>query len=166
MFDPTWDKGCAGCSFVAEHLPDIRHLGFKDTALCAVSRAPIDKIVAYKEKNGWKFPWYSSGESDFNYDFQATQDEAVRPVEYNFESKDSLEQKGLNSLTKGEMPGLSVFFLDGEDIYHTYSTYARGLDKLLGTFTLLDMTPLGRQVGPRGPAEFKRSFEYDQAVEG
>lgn len=161
MFSPDADAGCPGCSFLGDHFPDARHLAVKDTAFTAVSRAPMDKVEPYRVKNGWKFPWVSSGGSDFNYDFHVTLDEAVAPVEYNYKSKAELETRGLNMSVRGEQPGLSVFFKEGNDIFHTYSTFARGLDRFLNTFGLLDVTPLGRQTGARGPAEFKRSYEYE-----
>jgi predicted dithiol-disulfide oxidoreductase (DUF899 family) len=162
MFDTDWDDGCRGCSFVAEHFPDTRHLGSKDTAFVAISRAPVAKIEAYKKKTGWEFPWYSSEGGGFNYDFHVTLDEKVEPVEYNFKSPAELEAKGLTRCMSGEQPGLSVFKLEDGIVYHTYSAYSRGLERLLGTFTLLDMTPAGRQVGPSGPGEFKRNYEYDE----
>ena len=94
---------------------------------------------------GWTLPWYSSYGSDFNYDFHVTTDESKRPVEYNFKDKATLEREGLTYHLSGEQPGLSVFLRDGERIYHTYSTYGRGLDWFLGTNHLLDLTPYGRQ---------------------
>jgi predicted dithiol-disulfide oxidoreductase (DUF899 family) len=97
---------------------------------------------------GWKFPWYSSFGTDFNYDFHVTNDEAVAPVEYNYKDKEEiLNDRNLmmRTLVKGEGPGMSVFFREGGDIFHTYSTFARGLDTLLVTNRLLDLTPLGRQ---------------------
>jgi predicted dithiol-disulfide oxidoreductase (DUF899 family) len=148
----------------AEHIPDLRHLGSRNTAFAAVSRAPFAKLDAWKKKLGWTFPWYSSGGSDFNYDFHATLDPAVRPAEYNFTPAAQLEAKGLGYNTSGEQPGLSVFVKRDGKVYHTYSAYSRGLDRLLGTLQMLDMTPLGRQVGPAGPADFKLRYEYDEEV--
>lgn len=162
MFSPESDEGCRGCSFLGEHFPDHRLLAAKDTAFTAVSRAPMDKIEAFKKKTGWKFPWVSSDGSDFNYDFHVTLNEKVAPVEYNFKTKDELIERGLNWNVDGEQPGMSVFYKDGDEVCHTYSTYGRGLERLLAVFTMLDMTPLGRQVGPMGPAEFKRAYEYDE----
>ncbi|RYP61672.1 hypothetical protein DL769_007601 [Monosporascus sp. CRB-8-3] len=162
MFAPEADVGCRGCSFMGENFPDVRHLETKDTAFTAVSRAPIEKIEAFKKKTGWKFPWVSSGGSDFNYDFHVTLDESVAPVEYNYKNKEELEKRGLAYHVNGEQPGLSVFYKEGDEVYHTYSTYSRGLERYLTTFNLLDVTPLGRQVGPNGPAEFKLSYEYEE----
>jgi predicted dithiol-disulfide oxidoreductase (DUF899 family) len=110
-----------------------------------VSRAPLAKITPFKRRMGWNIPWYSSHGSDFNYDFHVTLDEYVAPVEYNYRDKEELERRGENYLTQGELHGLSVFLRDGENIFHTYSTYGRGVDPLLGTYNYLDLTPLGRQ---------------------
>jgi predicted dithiol-disulfide oxidoreductase (DUF899 family) len=146
---------------LGEHIPDLRHLRSRNTSMAVVSRAPFDKLDAWKNKIGWTFPWYSSEGSDFNYDFHATLDPAVHPVEYNFADAAELEAKGLKWNLAGEQPGLSVFFRQDGAVYHTYSSYSRGLEHLLGTYQLLDMTPLGRQDGPQGPAEFKLKYEYD-----
>jgi len=94
---------------------------------------------------GWTVPWYSSFGSDFNYDFHVTQDEAKVPVEYNYQDKAELERKGESWFMQGEQPGLSVFLREGDRIFHTYSTYTRGLDLLAGTYNYLDLTSLGRQ---------------------
>ena len=103
-----------------------------------MSRAPLPKIEAFNKRMGWNYPWFSSYNSDFNYDFQATLDEAVAPPEFNYKLTSPPE--------KGERPGLSVFLKGDEgEIFHTYSSYSRGLEGLLGTYQLLDMTPLGRQ---------------------
>ncbi|KAK5990602.1 hypothetical protein PT974_08871 [Cladobotryum mycophilum] len=161
MFKPEDDRGCAGCSHIGMSLPDVRHLQLKNTNLVCISRAPVEKLEAFKQKAGWTFPWYSSGGSDFNYDFHATIDESVAPVLLNFLTKDEMEEMG-KSLYTGEVPGFSVFWKkEGGEIYHTYSTFARGCEKVLPTLAVLDMTPLGRQIGQYGPAEFKLGFEYD-----
>jgi predicted dithiol-disulfide oxidoreductase (DUF899 family) len=118
----------------------------------------VEKIAKFKERMGWQFPWYSSFNSDFNYDFHVTLDESVCPVEYNFIDKAELERKGQPHLTQGEMPGLSVFTREGNDIYHTYSAYSRGVDFMMTTYALLDLTPLGRQDGDKGP----RFLYHDQ----
>ena len=126
-----------------------------------VSRAPFEKLDAWKKKLGWTFPWYSSEGCDFNYDFHATLEPAVLSFEYNFATADELEAKGQKWSISGEQPGLSVFLRKDGAVYHTYSSYSRGLDRLLVTFQLLDMTPFGRQDGPAGPAEFKLNYEYE-----
>jgi predicted dithiol-disulfide oxidoreductase (DUF899 family) len=147
MFDPEWDEGCSGCSHVADNVPELAHLHARDTTLVMVSRAPLAKIEAFRARMGWTMPWYSSHGSDFNYDFHVTIDEAVAPVEYNYRDGATLEAKGETYHAKGEQPGASVFLRDGDRIFHTYSTYGRGLDILLTTHHYLDLTPSGRGEG-------------------
>lgn len=161
MFAPEWEEGCSACSFVSDHIPHLSHLNHRDTTYVAISRAPIEKINAFKERMGWSFPWYSSYNSDFNYDFHATQDEAVRPVEYNYEDKESLDKKGHGYFTQGETHTFSVLFRKAEEIFHAYSTYARGADRVLNTYSLLDMTPFGRQGGPSDIMTFPHHDKYD-----
>ncbi|OAQ59136.1 hypothetical protein VFPPC_14726 [Pochonia chlamydosporia 170] len=163
MFGPDEDAGCHGCSHIAEALPDVRHLRFKDTNLVCISRAPVEKLRAFKDANGWAWLWYSSQESDFNYDFHATIDESVCPVEMNFRTKEEMEAKGKRWWT-GDVPGFSVFYRQGDEIFHTYSTWERGGDKIMPTLQLLDMTPLGRRLYKYGPAEFRLKYEYDEEV--
>lgn len=145
MFDPSWEEGCGGCSFLVDNIGHLAHLRAADTSLVAVSRAPLAKIMPFKTRMGWTVPWFSSFESDFNYDFHVTLDEAKAPVEYNFMDQARLEEKDEPWFLNGEQPGLSVFLREGDRIFHTYSTYARGGELLLGTFNYLDLTPLGRQ---------------------
>ncbi len=145
MFDPAWAEGCPSCSLVVDNLGHLAHLHARRTSLAVVSRAPLATIEPFKRRMGWSFPWYSSSASDFNYDFHVTHDEAVAPVEYNYLSKAELLRKDEPWFTQGESHGLSVFLCDGESVFHTYSTYARGADLLVGTFNYLDLTPLGRQ---------------------
>jgi predicted dithiol-disulfide oxidoreductase (DUF899 family) len=145
MFDPNWDEGCPACSFLVDNIGHLAHLRARDTSLALVSRAPLTKIAPFKKRMGWTVPWYSSFGSDFNYDFHVTQDEAKVPVEYNYQDKAELERKGESWFVKGEQPGLSVFLREGDRIFHTYSTYTRGLDLLAGTYNYLDLTSLGRQ---------------------
>ena len=145
MFDPAWDKGCSGCTGYVDALGDLSMLAERNTSFVLISRAPLAKLEAYKESQGWTVPWYSSFGSDFNYDFHVTLDESVTPVEYNFRSKAELEaRRGPGSVT-GEEHGLSVFFRTGNDVFHTYSTYARGTEGLTDSYDLLDVTPYGRQ---------------------
>ncbi|PKS11284.1 hypothetical protein jhhlp_003046 [Lomentospora prolificans] len=165
MFGPEAERGCKGCAFIGEHIPDLRHLRSRNTAMVCISRAPFEKIDAWKKKVGWEFPWYSSEGSSFNYDFHVTMDESVAPIEYNFATKEELLKKGQPVSTFNELPGLSVFFKQNGEIYHSYSSYSRGLDKLLGTLQLLDLTPLGRQDhGKDGPAAFKLKYEYEEGA--
>jgi predicted dithiol-disulfide oxidoreductase (DUF899 family) len=145
MFDPNWDEGCPACSFLVDNIGHLAHLHARKASLALVSRAPLAKIEPFKKRLGWTVPWYSSFGSDFNYDFHVTLDEAVTPVEYNYRGKVELMDKGERYFTQGESHGLSVFLRDGGSIFHTYSTYARGTDLLVGTYNYLDLTPLGRQ---------------------
>ena len=145
MFGPGWDEGCVGCSFLADHVDAARqHFEHHDLSFAAVSRAPWEEIVPFKERMGWRFNWVSSFGTDFNYDFQAT----ARPEEmdnhrmfYNF---------AMTKIDGEEQPGGSVFYKDpAGDIFHTYSFYARGGEELLGAYKFIDMTPKGRrETGP------------------
>jgi len=149
MFDPAWSEGCPSCSGFAEELSPgvIAHLRARNTNYVAVSRAPIDKIEAFRRAKGWTFPWYSSFGSDFNYDFHVTMDASIAPVMWNYRTGDELEQVGLGALNEGssEQPGFSAFLRDGDDIFHTYALFARGAETVIGTYGFLDMTALGRQ---------------------
>lgn len=142
MLAPHQEEGCSGCSFMMDNLPaELSHLNQKDVSFVAVSRAPIERIEAFKRRMGWKnFKWVSSFESDFNEDFEVThapEDAKAGKAFYNF---------GTIQLKEGgEEPGISVFYKDEDgNIYHTYSMFARGLDLLLGTYHYLDLTPKGR----------------------
>ena len=140
MFGPGWSEGCPSCSYLADHFDGMTiHLAHRDVTLAVVSRAPFAQIAAYKKRMGWKFHWVSSFASDFNYDFHVSQTESERAsgkVEYNYTTTEFPSE---------ELPGASVFYKDSAgDIYHTYSTYARGLDILVGTYNFLDMAPKGR----------------------
>jgi len=145
MFAPEWEAGCQSCSYVMDNVQGgLAHLAAADTAFVAVSRAPLEKIEAFKTRMGWRFPWVSAGETDFNYDFHVTLDEARGSVEYNYESVAELRRRGEVPQAANEMPGFSVFVREGDEVYHTYSTYQRGVDIFLNTYNLLDLTPLGR----------------------
>jgi len=148
MFDPSWDEGCPSCSFVMDNLGHLSHLHARDTTWVAISRAPIDKLEAYQRRMGWTFPWYSSYGSDFNYDFHVTLDPTVTPIEYNYETRGEFPD-GMSSM---EGPGVSAFMREGDRVFHTYSSYARGLDLLAGTYNWLDLTALGRQEDWEEPA--------------
>jgi len=146
MFDPEWNEGCSGCTGYVDALGDLSMLAERDTSMVLISRAPLAKLEAYKEKRGWSLPWLSSHGSDFNYDFHVTLDESVAPVEYNFRDKAELESRGDETyFLKGEQHGLSVFFRLGDQVFHTYSAYARGVEGLSNAYSLLDVTPYGRQ---------------------
>jgi predicted dithiol-disulfide oxidoreductase (DUF899 family) len=145
MFDPDWDKGCPGCTGYVDALGDLSPLTKRDTNFVLVSRAPLAKLEAYKAQKRWSVPWFSSFGSDFNYDFHVTHDECVAPIEYNYEDKEQLEARRGKDKVKGEDHGLSVFFQLGDDLFHTYSVYARGVESLTDVNSLLDTTPYGRQ---------------------
>ena len=149
MFDPSWDDGCPSCTAGSDEISAglLRHLHSRDTSLVVVSRAPLEKIERYKAKRGWLFPWYSSHGSDFNYDFHVTIDASVAPVLWNYRTLEELETVGMGWLGEGssEQPGYSVFLRAGDDVFHTYSMYARGAESLGGSYYFLDTTALGRQ---------------------
>lgn len=140
MFDPAWEKGCMGCTGFVQALGDLSMLTERDTAFALVSRAPQTKLLAQKRRMGWTLPWVSSHGSDFNYDFHVTLDESVAPVEYNYAPAPS-EPHNLS----GEAHGLSVFFRLADRVFHTYGAYARGVESLTDAYSLLDLTPYGRQ---------------------
>lgn len=145
MFDPSWEEGCKSCSLVADHFEgSLPHLRARDVAFAAISRAPLAKLTAFQKRMGWTFPWLSSAGSDFNYDFGATfrEDGNGSTQSYNFGTGNF---RGRFFDSNAEAPGLSVFLRDGADVLHTYSTYSRGLDILIGAYNYLDLTPLGRQ---------------------
>jgi predicted dithiol-disulfide oxidoreductase (DUF899 family) len=140
MLGLEWEEGCKGCSFLADHFDGATiHLANRDVMLVAVSHAPLEKIEAFKKRMGWKFAWYSSFASDFNFDYRVsfTPEQMARgKAAYNY---------GSIQFSSEEAPGLSVFAKDESgDVFHTYSTYGRGLDILLGTYNFLDLAPRGR----------------------
>jgi predicted dithiol-disulfide oxidoreductase (DUF899 family) len=146
MFDPTWDKGCTGCTSFVDALGDLSLLNKRDTTFVVVSRAPLAKLNAYKAQKEWSIAWVSSFGSDFNYDFHVTLDPKVTPVEYNYRSKIEMAAAvGHSVQMEGEEHGLSVFFRLEDEMFHTYSAYARGNESLTDSYRLLDMTPYGRQ---------------------
>lgn len=153
MFHPDWDEGCPACSFLVDHFGNFAHLNRRDTTLAVVSRAPHSKLRAYQDRMGWNFPWYSSGSTEFNYDFQVTLDDRAAPVGYNFESRETLEGWGLTDFKGMELPGASVFLREGDRVFHTHSTYARGTEVFDSTFHMLDLTALGRQEPWEQPAD-------------
>lgn len=164
MFGPDFKAGCPSCSMIADGFEGFAvHLANHDVSLCAVSRAPLPKLQAYKRRMGWTFPWASSAGGDFNFDFNIAFTEAEQrdgTIEYNFERSGQPMEKGaewpefLNQFaaTCGtdaptftrDRPGMSTFAIKDGAVHHTYSTYARGLDGLWGAFQWLDRAPLGR----------------------
>ena len=160
MFGPEWEAGCPGCSFLADHLDGtLPHLNHHDVTLVGVARAPLAKIRAYKQRMGWKFPWVSSFGSDFNFDYHVSftpEDLAKDKVFYNFSP---IAPSDAND----ELPGLSAFYKnDKGEVFHTYSSYARGAEELLGTLMILDHAPKGRNED--STMDFvKRHDEYEEA---
>ena len=154
MFDPAWDKGCPGCTGFVNALGDLSELEALDITFALVSRAPLVKLESYKAQQGWTVAWFSSFGSDFNYDFHVTLDSKVAPVEYNYRNAAELAALRGPNAVEGEEHGLSVFFRLEGDVFHTYSTYARGTENLTNSYELLDVTPYGRQQefedSPRG----------------
>ena len=144
MFGPGWGAGCPGCSFLSDHIDGaLPHLEHHDVTWTAVSGAPLAEIEAYKKRMGWRFPWASAFGTDFNHDshISFTEDELAKgKVFYNF-----TEMSVPAGTTGTEMPGLSSFYKhDSGDIFHTYSSYARGGEELIGTLMILDRAPKGR----------------------
>ena len=140
MFDPTWSQGCKSCSFIADHYnPLVIHLAHRDISLVTVSKAPIQKLEEFRKRMQWTFPWVSAAHTDFGHDFGVSfsDDQLADPASvYNFNSKPHPIR---------ELPGLSVFAKDSRgDIFHTYSTFGRGLEDLLTAYRYIDMTPKGR----------------------
>ncbi len=145
MFDPKWEKGCPGCTGYVDALGDLSMLNERDTTFVLISRAPLAKLETYRAEKGWRFPWFSSSGTDFNYDFHVTLDPQVAPVEYNYRSQAEVDAGPHPHVMKGEAHGLSVFFRLASDLFHTYSAYARGVESATDAYSLLDRTPYGRQ---------------------
>ena len=145
MFGPNRDAGCDGCSMFIDQIGHLAHLHARDTSFALVSRAPLARIAPYKERMGWTIPWYSSFESDFNVDF------GVGP-----------ETPLPDAYQDGENFGLSVFLRDGDSVLRTYFTTARGVEALGSVWTLLDLTPLGRQeTWEDSPAGYPQTAPYE-----
>lgn len=155
MYHRDKGEGCPGCSFLTDNIGHPAHLHARDTNLVLVSNAPLAELEAFKQRMGWKLPWYSSFGSRFNYDFHVTIDASQAPVEYNYQDEAELKRMGQLDMVKGELPGASVFLRDGEQVFHTYSTYARGLDILMNAHHFLDLTPFGRGEGWDGMANLE-----------
>ena len=143
MLGPGWDEGCPSCSYLADHFDGAAiHLANRDTAFVVVSRAPLAEIQTFKKRMGWRFPWVSSLGSDFNFDYGVSfskEELAKGKIYYNY---DSVEDPAYQN---DELPGAGVFYKDAHGtVFQTYSAYARGLDILVGTYNMLDLTPKGR----------------------
>jgi predicted dithiol-disulfide oxidoreductase (DUF899 family) len=140
MLGPDWKEGCPSCSLLADHFDgSIPHLNARDVTLVVVSRAPLEQIQAFQKRMGWKFKWVSSNGTDFNFDYHVSQsekDKAAGETEYNYTRQ---------QFPADEMPGASVFYKDAAgQVFHTYSTYGRGLDHFIGAYNFLDIAPKGR----------------------
>ena len=140
MFAPGWEQGCKSCSFMADHNDGMTvHLAQRDVSFIAISRAPLAEIEQFRQRMGWKFRWVSSAPSDFNHDFGVSfsaQDMAAGPVLYNYKRQPFPHE---------EAPGISIFVMDDSgEVFHTYSRFGRGVEVMMGTYHLLDLTPMGR----------------------
>jgi predicted dithiol-disulfide oxidoreductase (DUF899 family) len=166
MFHPDWEDGCGSCTAAVDELSEglLRHLRARSTVYAVVARAPIATLERYRAKRGWSIPLYSSFGSDFNYDFHVTLDASVTPVQFNYRGPDELRAAGMEWILDTdaqpmEQPGMSCFLRDGDEVFHTYSTFARGTEQLGGAYGVLDMTALGRQEDweePKGRAGTSR----------
>jgi predicted dithiol-disulfide oxidoreductase (DUF899 family) len=158
MLGPGWEEGCPSCSFMADHTDGMTvHLAHRDLTFVAISRAPLAEIERFRQRMGWKFKWVSSFGSDFNHDFHVSfaPQEAQGQVYYNY---------GMQPFECEELPGISVFYKgDAGEVFHTYSTYRRGVEAMMGTYNLVDLTPKGRDE-PDGPMAWVRHHDrYEPA---
>jgi predicted dithiol-disulfide oxidoreductase (DUF899 family) len=156
MFDPSWEGGCPHCSFWADNFNGIiTHLNQRDVTMIAVSRAPYSKLAAYKKRMDWDFKWVSSSDTDFNFDYHVSfksEELTKKKAFYNFTIQDSLDS---------EREGVSVFYKDPTgNVFHTYSTYARGIDIVNTAYNYLDMAPKGRDESGQGQFWVRRHDEY------
>ncbi len=158
MFAPSWEQGCKSCSFWADNFSNIPiHLAHRDVQLTAISRAPLAKLQAYARRMGWTFPWASSSETDFNFDYGVSfrpEDRAAGNATYNYAPSPGKAE---------ELPGISVFYKDASGaVLHTYSCYARGVDLMNGAYNYLDLVPKGRDEAglPTPMSWLQRHDEY------
>jgi predicted dithiol-disulfide oxidoreductase (DUF899 family) len=158
MFAPDWDAGCPSCSFWADSFNPVGvHLNHRDATMVAISRAPYEKLAAYRRRMGWSFPWFSSSGNSFNYDYGVSfrDEDRARGALYNYGLIDQEEET--------DLPGISVFYKDAAGrIFHTYSTYTRGIDLMNTTYNYLDLVPKGRDEGAGIMAWLRRHDEYDK----
>ena len=160
MYAPEWDEGCPSCSGVADGFDGTHlHLQNHDVAFTAISRGPLDKLLAYRDRMGWSFPWVSSGRTDFNFDFDVsfTEESIARGQTYNFTPLEGWQVDPKNQPYEG--PGMSAFALVDGTAHHTYSAYSRGLDALWTMWQWLDRAPLGRNEGDM--SWFRRHDRYE-----
>ena len=158
MLGPDWEEGCKGCSYMADHVDGMLvHLAQRDTAFVAVSRAPYARIERFRRRMGWRFAWVSSHGSSFNYDFGVgftPEQVAAGPLPYNY---------GEWPLSGEDWPGLSVFFRDESGrVFHSYSTYGRGVEVMMGAYRMLDLTPLGRGEREDAPNKMEWVRHHDR----
>jgi predicted dithiol-disulfide oxidoreductase (DUF899 family) len=159
MFGPGWEEGCKSCSYLADHFDGANwHLPHRDVSLVVISRAPLSEFAPYKKRMGWRFKWVSSHGNNFNCDDHVSftkEEEKKNKVNYNYRVAEFMSD---------ELPGLSVFYKDEDGgIFHTYSTYARGLDILVGTYNFLDLVPKGRDEDPESTMSWVRRHDEYQA---
>ena len=161
MYAPGWDEGCPSCSSVADGFDETQlHLQAHDVAFTAVSRAPLEELLAYRDRMGWSFPWASSAPSDFNFDFNVsfTEESVASGQSYNFRPLEGWQLDPANLPFEG--PGMSAFALDDDGaVHHTYSAYSRGIDALWNMWQWLDRAPLGRNEGDL--SWFRRHDRYE-----
>ena len=155
MFGPGWEEGCKGCSFVSDHFDGaLPNVAARDISFAAVSIGPLEEFQRFKERMGWKFNWVSSQGSTFNRDFHVSftpQEVEAGKAEYNY---------GMNFIGAEEMPGLSVFARGADGtVYHTYSTYGRGLDLFIGAYNLIDLAPMGRNEDTEAPMKWVKHHD-------
>ena len=157
MLGPGWEEGCKSCSYLADHFDGANwHLPNRDVTFVVISRAPLSEIEPYKKRMGWRFKWLSSYRNDFNFDYHVSfteEDERKNRVIYNYATQEFISD---------ELPGLSVFYRNEDgNVFHTYSTYARGLDILAGAYNFLDLVPKGRDENPDSTMDWvRRHDEY------
>lgn len=156
MLAPGWKEGCASCSFMADHTDGMNvHLAHRDITFVAVSRAPLVEIERFRRRMGWRFRWVSSFGGDFNHDFHVSFAPEEAEVYYNYDTQ---------PFECEELPGISVFYKDDAgEVYHTYSTYRRGVEAMMGTYTLVDLTPKGRDEREGGMAWVRHHDRYESA---
>ncbi|MEI6861989.1 MAG: thioredoxin family protein [Verrucomicrobiota bacterium] len=159
MLGPGWEEGCKSCSFMTDHFnPAVAHLAARDVSFAAVSRAPLADILPFKKRMGWDISWVSSHGTDFNFDFHVS----FRPLE--LKSGKVFYNYARRPLPVEEAPGISVFARDAAGmIYHTYSTYGRGVEVIMGTYHLLDLVPKGRDEGEHGMQWIRHHDRYSNA---
>ncbi len=158
MLAPGWEQGCKSCSYMADHTDGMKvHLEHRDITFVAVSRAPIEQIEQFRKRMGWKFKWVSSNGNDFNYDFHVSftpEERAKGEVYYNF---------GMTAFPQEEAPGISLFYRnDAGEVFHTYSTFGRGVEVMMGAYFMMDLAPKGRDEKPgQGMAWVRHHDRYE-----